>query len=321
MPNTGKYPVQRIDFVYTWVDGADPEYGRLRDQWAARLGVTVSPERDRDDLQLLRYSLRSLEKFVGWHGRVFIVTARPQVPSWLNLSGDCPLRIVHHDEIFEEPPRLPTFNSFAIEHNIHRIEGLSRHFVYANDDYFFGCNVKKSDFMTDSGELRVFLEKELTPDASEIERIDFTYAQIIANTNAYLDRLFGRKRRRHVRHWPLMIDKSLLKNGPEIRGTVASRFRCASDIALEYAYCHTLLADRPPKAVVVPYWEVYLRSVFHMIKNDPATQKRQLGLLRLMRPKFFCLNDDMGDRPDPSVIELVRKFLEEYYPDKSIFEN
>jgi hypothetical protein len=35
-------------------------------------------------------------------------------------------------------PFLPTFSSPAIEANLHRIAGLSEHFLYFNDDVFLG---------------------------------------------------------------------------------------------------------------------------------------------------------------------------------------
>ena len=41
---------------------------------------------------------------------------------------------------------LPTFNSAAIELNLHRIEGLSENFVFFNDDMYLIQDVKPDDF-------------------------------------------------------------------------------------------------------------------------------------------------------------------------------
>ena len=41
---------------------------------------------------------------------------------------------------------LPTFNSHAIEMNVHRIEGLADHFLYMNDDTFIGRPLQPETF-------------------------------------------------------------------------------------------------------------------------------------------------------------------------------
>jgi hypothetical protein len=312
----------RIDIVYTWVNGTDAAYAAIRNFWAEKYGVTVSPERDRDDLELLRYSLRSLEKYLPWAGNIYIVTARPQAPSWLNLAGNkTKLKLVHHDEIFTNQDALPTFNSFAIEHNLHRISGLSRYFIYMNDDYFLGRKMKKSDFITAAGKIRLYLEKDITPAAQEKENIRDPYGRIVANTNSYLDRYCGKGRRRHFRHGPLLIDKELLEeDDPEVLQSTANRFRSDTDIAFDYAYCHRTLSRPDGKAVAVPLWQVYLHTVFHMINNDFVSQQKKLRWIRRLRPKFYCLNDDMGTKPNGRVVGMISEFLESCYPQKSHFE-
>jgi hypothetical protein len=51
-------------------------------------------------------------------------------------------------EIFKNKSHLPTFNSLAIESHIHRIPGLSKHFIYMNDDFLFLNKVELKDFYT-----------------------------------------------------------------------------------------------------------------------------------------------------------------------------
>jgi hypothetical protein len=312
----------QIDCVYTWVNGDDPAYAAIRNEWAKRCGVPLNPERDRDHLDLLKYSLRSLEAYLPWFGTLYIVTARPQVPDWLKATpGDPRIRLVHHDEIFRDSEALPTFNNFAIEHNLHRIPGLAPHFLYMNDDYLFGRPIKKTDFLTADGRIRIYLEKDVTPAGDERDVLPDPYGRIVANTNRRLDRRFGKTRRRHFRHGPVLLRKDLLKDDdPEIRQSIRNRFRSPTDIALDYGYCQTVLSDPGVRSVVVPLWEVYLRTVFNMVNNDLKQQERNLRWIRWLRPKFYCLNDDMGGHPDPRVVRLVRSFLERSYPVKSRFE-
>src|SRR5690606_31158265 len=122
-----------IDVVYTWVDGTRAEYlSQLgRHAQGAR---DLTPERYRDADDCLRHSLRSLELHAPWVRTVYLVTCRPQVPAWLRLDHPR-LRIVHHDEIMTPDYAQPTFNSNVIETALHRIPGISKRFVYFNDDY------------------------------------------------------------------------------------------------------------------------------------------------------------------------------------------
>lgn len=313
---------ERIDIVYTWVDGNEPSYLRLRNEWALRCGARTSPERDRDDLQLLRYSLRSLEKYAPWHGRIFLVTARPQKPGWLKLDPpDGGLTLVHHDEIFADKEALPTFNSFAIEHNLHRVPGLSRHFLYINDDHLFGCPVKPQHFLEADGTVRLYLERDVTPDGAAPDVTD-AYGRIVQNTNRYLDHLCGaRTGRRHMRHGPLLLDRDRFdESSPEVLASVRNRFRHPSDIAMDHAYCHRRLVQKADKTRLSSLATIYLRTFFQRLTNDLEEQRRKLRLIRLLRPRFYCLNDDLGDTPDPRVMTLLRSFLEQQYPEKSRFE-
>ena len=126
------------------------------------------------DHEELRYSLRSLEKNAPWVHHVYIVT-NGQIPTWLNLSNPH-VTIVTHKEIFTNQSHLPTFSSPAIEAHIHRfilflksfyvlfitsilhyrIKGLSRYFLYLNDDVMFGREVWPDDFITRGNGQKVF---------------------------------------------------------------------------------------------------------------------------------------------------------------------
>lgn len=135
-----------IDIVVLWVDGSDPE-------WQARKRQYLPPtEADSDsanryrDWGLLPYWFRSVETFAPWVRKVHFVTCG-HVPAFLNLH--CPkLNFVTHDQFIPQE-YLPTFSSHTIEANIHRIPGLSEHFIYFNDDMFLLKPMDKSDFFRD----------------------------------------------------------------------------------------------------------------------------------------------------------------------------
>ena len=103
----------------------------------------------------LKYSLRSIEKYAPWFRNIYIVT-NGQVPNWLNLTNSR-VKLIKHEEIFQNKTHLPTFNSAAIETHIHRIKGLSKYFVYFNDDLLLTKPIWPDDFHTKSSGFKVYL--------------------------------------------------------------------------------------------------------------------------------------------------------------------
>ncbi|EFC50785.1 N-acetylglucosamine-1-phosphate transferase [Naegleria gruberi] len=127
---------------------------------ATKTDDTNSSNRFRDNDEL-RYSLRSLERFAPWVRNVYIVTSG-QVPSWLNVKNP-KVKIVKHADVYRNPIHLPVFSSPSIESQIHRIPGLSKKFIYLNDDVMFGNDVYPEDFYSHSTGQKVFLSWEVPP--------------------------------------------------------------------------------------------------------------------------------------------------------------
>ena len=162
-----------IDAVYTWVNGSEEAHQAEVAYWQLQQAIEgggggAEPRRNLSEQQLvdqssksrfedheeLRYSLRGLQKYAGWIRHVYIVT-NGQVPTWLDLSHPR-VTIVPHSAIFPSKSHLPTFSSPAIEANLHRIPGLSKRFVYLNDDTFFGAPVVPDDFESQTKGIRLF---------------------------------------------------------------------------------------------------------------------------------------------------------------------
>ena len=104
---------------------------------------TMSENRYRDSDEL-RYSLRSLTRYAPWIRHIYIVTDN-QIPNWLNLRHPR-LTMISHSDIFQNKSHLPVFSSPAIETHLHRIKGISKRFIYFNDDVFLGADVLPDDF-------------------------------------------------------------------------------------------------------------------------------------------------------------------------------
>jgi len=132
-----------IDFVITWVDGADPAWRRERDAFTSDRDRFGHSEARFRDWGLLRYWFRGVERFAPWVDKVHFVTWG-HLPPW--LDGDHPkLHIVNHRD-FIPAEYLPTFNTNTIELNLHRIPNLSEQFAYFNDDVFLLRKAEPSFF-------------------------------------------------------------------------------------------------------------------------------------------------------------------------------
>ncbi|EUA44396.1 hypothetical protein I552_4169 [Mycobacterium xenopi 3993] len=139
-----------IDMVFSWVDGNDPEFRARR---AAAMTNYVVGEGDDADARIrqvdeLKYALRSVHAFAPWVRRIFIATDSP-VPEW--LAPHPKITIVRAAEHFTDPSVLPVYNSHAVETQLHHIPGLAEHFLYSNDDMFFGRAVSPATFFSPGG--------------------------------------------------------------------------------------------------------------------------------------------------------------------------
>ncbi len=136
-----------VDMVFSWVDGSSSEFQRQR---AAQLAEYVVGEGDDGPARFrhvdeLRYALRSVHMYAPWVRRIFIATDSP-APAWL---ADHPkVTVVRSEEFFADTSVLPIHNSHAVETQLHRIEGLAEHFLYSNDDMFFGRPVEPELFFS-----------------------------------------------------------------------------------------------------------------------------------------------------------------------------
>jgi hypothetical protein len=310
-----------IDAVYTWVDGDDPS-------WRAKKSLTLqrdgrAPLNDlsansarflnRDEL---RYSLRSLVMYADWIRTIYLVTD-DQSPAWLDQSSPR-LRLVSHREIFENAGRLPTFNSHAIESRLHHIKGLSEHFLYLNDDVFFGRPVAPELFFHGNG-MSKFFASHMQVELGDASSLDPPVMSAAKNNRRLIEDAFGRTVTRKYMHVPHSLRRSVLSEMEErfaeqFARTAESQFRSHSDLsiasALHHDYAYATGRAAPGEL-----------SYGYTDSSDPLTPLRLLHMLRHRDRDVFCLNDtDLGGVDLEHHARLTREFLEGYYPAPSPFE-
>lgn len=132
----------KIDFVIPWVDGNDLEWRNEKNKYKPKIQEDNREERYRD-WNNLQYWFRGVEKFTPWVNKIYFITYG-HIPSWLNTENEKLVIVNHKDFISKE--YLPIFNVNPIEMNLHKIDGLSEHFVYFNDDTFIIRKMFPRDF-------------------------------------------------------------------------------------------------------------------------------------------------------------------------------
>ena len=135
-----------IDIVVLWVDGNDPAWQAEKAKYSPKkIDDSNSVSRFRD-WGLMPYWFRAIEQFAPWVRTIHFVTWG-HLPSFLNTEHP-KLHIVRHQD-YIPAEWLPTFSSHTLEMNVHRIPGLSEHFIYFNDDTFLMRPLKETDFFRD----------------------------------------------------------------------------------------------------------------------------------------------------------------------------
>ena len=301
-----------IDMVLSWVDGSDPEFRARR---AAQMSQHVVGEGDEAEARIrqideLKYALRSVNMFAPWVRRIFIATDS-RLPAW--LAEHPKITIVRAEEHFSDPAALPTYNSHAVESRLHHIPGLAEHFLYSNDDMFFGRPLKASMFFSPGGVTK-FIEAKtrIGLGANDPARSGFENAARV-NRQLLFER-FGQVITRHLEHTAVPLLKTVLTEmehefPAEFARTQASAFRSSTDISVTNSFYHyyalmTGRAVQQEKAKVL-----YVNT----------TTRAGLDLLPELRKKreyhFFCLND--SSFPEVSAAERAERitdFLERYFP-------
>lgn len=329
------YPV---DVVITWVDGNDPAWQAEKARYSPdnKAFQAASSNIRFRDWENLQYIFRGIEQFMPWVSKVFFITWG-HLPSWLNT--ECPkLRIVRHDAYLPEEYR-PTFNSNAIELNLHRIPELSERFINFNDDMFVIGQTKKSDFFQDglprtAAILSPYLTTPQGIACTEVNNLEiintyFSIKDVKAHLGKWITPQYGGKLLRTLLfmqfssvigifepHTPLSLRKSTLetlwKKEPEVmHNTSKHRFRTKEDVNIW----------------LLRHWQIMegnfipRKLKFEQLATLPKGLDKGLRLLASPGAcRLLCLNDSMLIDHFEETKSIINVALQKIFPAKSQFE-
>ncbi|CAM4843312.1 unnamed protein product [Rotaria magnacalcarata] len=337
-----------FDIVYTYVNGSNEKYIREKDYWFSidrpllgsnrlheRHSISSSLSKDNNELC---FSLRSIEKFMpSFQGHIYVVT--DQIPNWLNVSmPQSQLRVISTQKIMDNR-YLPTFNSHAIEANLHKIPHLKEFYLYFNDDYILGSPVFIEDFFIDGKCPVIYGDDRLTSNTNLTLNI---HKKAMLNTNALLDGLLSKVNasvndsdRRFLPHAPHPIRKSIAeevwvsKFADIQREQSSHRFRDMNDVHPTYFVSRFLIEQsnacveqRRMKSACFPDGPDFCNQV---LKNKYLKVKRFFNRLRSRSrmPKFLSINDrtNANYKYQDRIHWELQRFLKEMFPQKSKFES
>ena len=336
-----------IDFVVMWVDGNDLSW---QDKMLSYKGTSEqsNPTRFRD-WNIFKYWFRSIERFAPWVHRVFLITDN-QIPSWININYS-KLKIIDHKD-FIPAEYLPTFNSHTIELNIHRVEGLSEHFVVFNDDTFINAPITPEYYFKNGLPCDAPFEHIFTPrcyfpevDMWGINIIEFCDTQVVnahfnrkevtkANPKgwygsylgwkyrlqAYIIRLFGRTEFQHFysphneRPFLKSIFEEAWKEEDRMLCNSCTRFRENVSLNLYFMRYWQLASNK-----FYPENSIMQKQVVQLATSSLSLLESKLNDTNI---KSLCVNDSsLCDYEDYMRAKpLVRNLFEKKLPHKSSFE-
>jgi hypothetical protein len=314
-----------VDVVYLWVDGSDPQWQSKHtaafDQWVedhpnelARYGDSTGRYRDNGEL---RFNLRCLERFFPTVHHVYIVTDG-QAPHWLELASN-EVTVVDYKTLVGSGGGT-VFDSGHIESLIHQIPGLSEHFLYLNDDVFFGAPVDPSWWF--EPRLKVFVQPFESPHFDDLQQDATALVNASIRSEHWLAGRFDE----------YLHDQRLLSHAPRpMLRTLTNEMELMAPELFAQLRSTVFRSWRVPPIVsdLIPRWMVHLDLAERVeleplyIKTGEPEALRQLEELvdRFGSLQFFCLNDTCDDAPsnDPRLLRVAAT-LERLLPDPSRFE-
>ncbi|MBR6298727.1 MAG: Stealth CR1 domain-containing protein [Candidatus Gastranaerophilales bacterium] len=321
---------RKIDLVYTWVNGNDTEWKKKKIQLQKQLNCCSNVESESildcrfTDNDELKYSLRSVEKYIPWINHIFIVTDN-QKPDWLNTNHP-KLTIIDHKEIIPKDC-LPTFNSVAIENCICNIKNLSEYFLYACDDMYF-VNFATPDFFYTKNNYPICRFRYLRKNPKKTQ-----FNTLIYNARKMVENKYNKKFEYNPHHCidayrksDFMEFQKVFKK--EVDEVIHSQFRNSNSFE-RTAYLFYACAINHGRAKLVKKIDLdlpftkriinYLMkkyakdSIYFSNKNSHIKDS-----LKKYNPTLICIND--CEKSTTQDKENIKNILEQLFPDKSSFE-
>lgn len=305
-----------IDVVFTWVDSSDSK-------WQENYRLNVNNQSDNIGLHAtdqarfmnhdeLYYSVYAVQNFMPWVRKIFIVTAG-QTPKWLDDTHQ-EIHIVDHSEIIESQ-YLPTFNSHVIEANLHRIPGLSEHFIYFNDDVFVARPLKASHFFESNGVASLFVANKTFQNMRDRGLITPTITAAEKAISLLQTRFPNAALRSPLAHTYVPLRKSFYEKAwswfeSDIRLFLNNKVRHNGELNMATFLIPWLMyleGSAVTRLEICYYFNI--RGSFASRQYQKLLHKQKLG----HQPHSFCINDAHSNHTNTNYMAQFTQFMQDYF--------
>ena len=334
----------KIDFVLTWVDGNDGEWQKDKENYWIQEGNTPYQDGNKiarfRDWENLRYWFRGVEKYTPWVNKIYFITYG-HIPKWLDVNNP-KLCIVNHKD-FIPNEYLPVFNINPIEINFHRIEELSEHFVYFNDDTFIINKMEKEDFFVKGKPREMGCTYLLTNNGAD-DTFQYMLFNMMGKVNKNFD--FHRCVKKNWRKWfKLAYGKHILSNflllrfnsvsgllTPHVPSSLTkSIYKEVWDVLKEEmteTCTHRFRNPRDITQYIFRYWAIMKgdfepTNMYNYCKDFYVVDdynKDLLDTIKKQKYKMICINDSIELKEFEEVKKDVIDSFETILNEKSSFE-
>lgn len=325
----------KIDFVILWVDPTDPAWQEEYNKYATN--TKYAPERFRD-WDTLRYLFRGIDKFTPWVNQVVLITCG-QTPKWLDVNHP-KLRLINHKD-YIPTEYLPVFNACAIEFFLHKIPGLSEHFVFLNDDMLFMRPLSPNRFFRNGLPCDMPIE-------SAYKGVNDGFSRVLFNDIAYLNDHYSKREVTKKLFWKwysLKYTNNLLHNiyfaafpyftsfkaFHQAQPYLKSSFEKAVNefgISMEKRTMTRFRSDNNTNQYVVRYWQL-VNGLFSPFNIDKDSRFLTLyddniddicKIVKKNKYSMLCINDSDKISDFERCKNLLIAAMNNILPEKSLFE-
>ena len=312
-----------IDIVIKYID--------LTDSSLVREGIPqIKKDQDNEEL---RYACRSIIKYVPWVRKIFIIMPNEKVRYFK------PIEEIKDKFVYIKDKDLIGFdsaNSAVFQFNLFRLAkyGVSENFIYMDDDYFFGKELKKSDFFYYDENIKKVVPFVIANDYKEMD---------LNETNNLYNTIFQRRKELDPHTfvgWKLSIlasEKLLLENF-DIRPMITTYFthvalplnihdieECYDLILRRYKYLEETLYSIQRHILILQSEHLFVLYGLNIKKRKVHfiwfnyINLLEIKLEYLYAP-LYVINTDGNSIYTQEHYQNEKKLLKQRYPDKTIYE-
>lgn len=299
-----------VDLVFTYVNGNDPKYIKKKQIYmkSEKASLKSNPLIRSKNIEEIRYSVRSVVKFLPWIRYIFIVTDNqiPPVDEYLIKSKK--VIIIDHTQIIDKK-YLPTFNSNVIESYLHKIPKISQIFLYNNDDCMHLNYVNREDiYIEEKGKVRIKIRNNFN--INQYSAYKSEYAIRLMNTTKYFLKDFPNIKFVNNHHTKILRRKTLEiveeKEKELLHQVRLHKFR--SDKYINYLFFVLNLDCLINQNIIIKDYKDVMECHLWHTKFKPDI----FNPILKKKPKFLCMNS-MNINLKNGFVEFMDRVMKDNY--------